>query len=485
MGSLKEKAASGLKWQAVEIAGRQFLALFVFTVLARLLDQEAFGLLGMLMVYLVFAGMLAEQGIGTAIIQRKDLEPKHLDAAFWFNVGCASFLTLATVLLAGPIAVLFDEPKLAPLLQVGSLILVLNSLSGIQAAMLMKQMDFRRPAVRTLIAQLCGGGVGVGLAIAGYGVWALVWQQLTATLVATVLLWQLSAWRPGFTFSFKHLRDLLAVSTAMLVNSLLWAFSTRIDRFFIGRTLGVVPLGEYTMAARIPELAQQALLTPAMRVATAGFAQIQDDIDRMTRAVREGMRSIAAVLIPAFTGLMVTGGTLIIVLFGEKWSSSAPMLRLIAAQSLILALTLFFNPIMISTGRAKAFVVFLLINALLTTGVVLVLLPFGMQAMLIGFIVHTLVVSAGMVLWISWDVGIPAGAFFRPCVAPGLASAVMAGAVLGVAHLAGGAPAWASLIAQITTGVVIYAAALVVIDKPTLMHLLKSAKMLVPKAAST
>jgi O-antigen/teichoic acid export membrane protein len=161
------------------------------------------------------------------------------------------------------------------------------------------------------------------------------------------------------------------------------------------------------------------------------------------------------------------------------------MLRLIAAQSLIVALTLFFNPIMIATGKAKAFVVFLLTNALLTTGLVLVLLPFGMQAMLIGFIVHTLVLSVGMVLWISWGIGIPAGAFLRPCVAPGLASAVMAGAVAGVTHITGGLPAWASLIAQIATGVVIYGAALIVIDKPTLMHLLKSAKMLVPKPAAS
>ena len=115
--SLKAKVAQGLKWQAVTIVGRQLLSLLVFTTLARLLDPSDFGLMGLTYVYLMLAGMLTDQGIGTALIQRANLQREHWDTAFWFNLGCATLLCLGTIALANPLASLLGEPRLAPLLQ--------------------------------------------------------------------------------------------------------------------------------------------------------------------------------------------------------------------------------------------------------------------------------------------------------------------------------------------------------------------------------
>ena len=174
--TLKSKVTHGLKWQAIAIIGRQLLALVVFTTLARLLDPSAFGLVALVGVYTYFISMLADLGIGVALVQRKDLVREHLDTFFWFNAGFTAFLCLLTFVLAAPLAVMMGEPKLAPLLCWCSVGLIFNALSAVQANLFVKAMDFRRPAIRTLVANLSGGVVGVIMALTGYGVWALQYR---------------------------------------------------------------------------------------------------------------------------------------------------------------------------------------------------------------------------------------------------------------------------------------------------------------------
>ena len=198
--------ARALKWQAVMTVGRQLLSLVVFTTLARLLAPADFGLMGLTYVYLALAGMLADQGLSTALIQRSDVRPSHWDSAFWFSIGCASVLCVGTIVLANQLATLLGDPRVANVLRWSSLCIVLVAAASIPQTMFLKAMDFRRLAVRTLLSGMVGGVVGIGMAVSGWGVWALVGQQLTGFLVAAVFLWTVSTYRPGLRFScFSHM----------------------------------------------------------------------------------------------------------------------------------------------------------------------------------------------------------------------------------------------------------------------------------------
>src|SRR5882724_6903527 len=128
--NLKSQVANGLKWQAISIVGRQLLSMVVFTTLARLLDPSAFGLVGLIGVYLGFIGMFADQGIGAALIQRKELVPEHMDTAFWTNLSCSIFLCLVTVVLAGPVSSMLGDARLVPLLRWSSFGLIVNAFSA-------------------------------------------------------------------------------------------------------------------------------------------------------------------------------------------------------------------------------------------------------------------------------------------------------------------------------------------------------------------
>jgi O-antigen/teichoic acid export membrane protein len=211
--SLKARVAGGLKWQAVTVIGRQLLSLVIFTILTRLLGPEDFGLMGLTFVYLTIAGTIADQGLGSAIIQRAKLEPAHLHSTFWFTLGCAGLLCGGTLIFAGVLANLFDEPRLAPLLQWTSLSLVFSATVAVQNALFTRELDFRRPAIRNLIGQVAGGALGIGMALTGWGVWSLVGQQLGVALVGAILMTVMSPYRPAWQFSPTHLYELLRVIT--------------------------------------------------------------------------------------------------------------------------------------------------------------------------------------------------------------------------------------------------------------------------------
>jgi PST family polysaccharide transporter len=171
---MKAQVVHGLKWQAITIIGQRLLSFLVFTALARLLEPSAFGLVALVGVYLTFVSMVADQGMGTALIQRQDLEPQHLDSVFWFNISSNAVLCVGTLAFAGSISRFLGNSELAPLIRWASLGLVINAASQVHGILFMKAMDFRSTTIRTLIANLVGGGVGLGMALAHYGVWSLV-----------------------------------------------------------------------------------------------------------------------------------------------------------------------------------------------------------------------------------------------------------------------------------------------------------------------
>src|SRR5512138_747897 len=236
--ALKSQIALALKWQAVGIVGRQVLALAVFTTLARLLEPSAFGLVGLVGVYLGFIGLFIDHGIPTALIQRRNLEVEHLDTAFWFNLGCSGLVCVGTYALARPLSALLGDPQLASPLKWSSLGLVFMALSQVPTTLFVKAMDFRRPIIGSLIGNIAGGAIGIVMAFAGYGVWALVAQQLAAWLTGAIFLWSVSSYRPSLRFSMRHLRELLGVTSSTMAINLLWLFTCRIDQIVIGRVAG-------------------------------------------------------------------------------------------------------------------------------------------------------------------------------------------------------------------------------------------------------
>ena len=427
--TLKSQVARGLKWQAISIVGKQLLSLVVVTTLARLLEPSAFGLVSLVAVYLGFVTMFVDQGIGIALIQRQDLKPEHMDAAFWFNLSCAVILCLGTMALAGPISALFKEPRLVPLLRWSSLGLVIGASSEIHATLFTKAMDFRRPVIRALTANAVGGVVGVGMALAGCGVWSLVGQQLAGATAGAVFLWSMSPYRPSLRFSLPHLRELFDFSLSAFAPSLLWYFWTRIDQVVIGRFAGMPMLGLYVIAGKMPNLANMVTGQPLTTVSLPSMARLQDDHAKMRQIVCHGMELNAVISFATFVGLAAVASDLVPILFGTKWAAAAVLCSLLSLNSLVVALQVFLYPVLLASGGIGKYVWLSACQAIGVLVVCMIGIQFGVTYLVLGLLLNSLVIAAVGLQFIHQRIGLRPSQYCKPCLVPALASLIMVGLI--------------------------------------------------------
>lgn len=455
--SLLAQSARGLKWQVIEIGGRQLVSLVVFTTLARLLDPGDFGLLGLAGVYLAFVGMFVDQGLSTAVVQRSELEPEHLNAAFWFNMGSGVVACLTTMALAGWIAQVFNEPRLGPVLRWSSLTLVINATAAVHGALFTRGMDFRCTAARTCVANVSGGIVGVGMAIGGYNVWALVGQQLTAALAGACVLWFASTWRPALVVSLPHLRQLMTVGVSVFATGLLWAVASRIDQIVIGRVGGPLVLGQYVVAGKLSELAKTALYQPLGAVSLPALSRLQRNHTRMCEAIYKGMELNALVSVAVFGGLASVAPTLVPVAFGSQWQQAGTLLQFLAVYSMIVGLLAYCYPALLASGGIGRFMA---VNTFCTAGAATACLAgirYGVCGVVVGMIINMVVVGALLLWFLRSRIGLEPGRYCRPCVVPALAGGAMFGAVTVVRTLlAGRTGEWPSVLCQVLVGACVY-----------------------------
>ena len=470
---LTSKVAHGLKWQAICIAGKQVLSLVVATTLARLLEPSAFGLAALVGVYLGFNAMFVDQGIGVALIARQDLKPEHKHAAFWFNMTCASILCLAAMALAGPLSALFNEPRLIPLLRWSSLGLVIGASSAIHATLFVKAMDFRRPVIRTLVANAAGGVIGVAMALAGCGVWSLVGQGLACEIASAIFLWSMSAYRPAFRLSWSHLRELLGFGSSAFAASMLWFVSTRIDQFIIARFAGAPALGFYTIAGKIPSMANTITQQPLLNVSIPSMSQLQSDHAKMRKAICRGMELNAVVSFAVFVGLATVASELVPLLFGAKWAAAAVLCSLLSLFSLVEVLQVLFYSILLASGGIGKY---LWVSVCHTAGVLVacfVGIQFGVDYLVLGLIANSMVMAIPALLILRRRIGLSPIDYCKPCIVPAFASLFMVGMVyLAVALLPEATPPLLLLVCKVAVGAILYIGFILIFDRAPLIKLL-------------
>jgi O-antigen/teichoic acid export membrane protein len=471
--SLRGRISKSLKWQAINIVGRQILSLVVFTTLARILDPAAFGLLALISIYSYFASMLADLGLGTALVQRKTLERAHLDTAFWFNLGCNTLLCVATMIFAAPISMWLGEPMLTPLLRWASIGLMFGAMASVQSTLFVKDLDFRRPTIRALIGNVVGGCVGVAMALAGYGVWSLVGQLLAASFAASAFVWMSSKYRPSLSFSLRHLRELLAVSSSVFANALIWFLSSRLDQIVIGKLAGAPALGLYVVAGKIPEMVKAATQQPVVEVSVPALAQLQDDYPKMREAIYRGMELNSFVIFPLFLGIAATSRDLVPFLFGTKWSEAGNLCALLSIYSLVNALQLFFYPALLAAGVTGKYVALNLIQTLGVFVACLAGVQWGTQHLVLALTLNSVIISVPAIIFLRRRIGLSPLRYWRPCFAPAFGSLLMAAAVWCLQNLLPATvPLILRLVAEIAVGATIYCAFAFTYSRATAVYFL-------------
>lgn len=330
-------------------------ALYALTgiVLANLLSQDDFGLVGAVMVFQAFASLLVDSGFSYALLQRR--RPTKLDysSVLWFNLIMAAGLYVLLYLMAPLIARWFqNDPRIVPLSRVMFLSLIVNASMIVQTNRLMKAMDVRMVAVSNFIGLALGGVAGIWCALQGYGAWAVVWQTIVMAVCKSVVLWTSTRWRPLWRMSFASLRSFMGLGSRMMFTSFLNTVFLNIYSFFIGNRVGLASLGYYTQADKWSKMG----VTSVTQVLTSTFvpalASVQDDPDRFRRMASKMSRFTAYLMFPALIGLMVMARPVFHTLFGTKWDASIILFQLLLLRGMFTVAVSLYNNFLLALGRS-------------------------------------------------------------------------------------------------------------------------------------
>lgn len=481
----KRTLAHSVAWSAIDSWGSAVFTIIVSIVLARLLEPRAFGLVAMASVYVAFIRIFVDQGLGAALVQRKELERMHLDTAFWIAVLGSTLLTGLSMIVAGPVAKLFGEPQLVPVIRWLSLGLILSGLNGTQRAILQRGLDFRELAVRSLIASIAGGVAGVSAALLGFGVWSLVAQTLTTGAVGTVVLWRVSEWRPALRMSTRHFRDLFGFSANVLGTNLLNLVNRRSDDLIIGAFLGPVALGYYTVAYGLLRTLTQLLVGVTTKVAFPAFSRLQHDPARMRKGFYTATRYTSLIAFPAFIGIMLVAPEFIRGVYGPKWEPSIPVMQILPLIGILHSVYYFNGTVMNAAGKASWQFGLGLLNAVTNVIAFAIAVRWGIVAVAAVYVLRGYLFSP-LPLWlIRRLIGIEIGIYLRQYRVPIIGSAVMAGSILLLKRAVDGAlGSLPELVLYVTAGVAVYALAVHLSSPHLWQDLLKTARGGMPGSAS-
>jgi len=387
--NLGKEVASGAAWTAVSIVGRQILSIAALAVLARYVPPSAYGLLGMAQAVSNFLLLFRDMGTASALIQRRNVDEPLLASVFWLNIVLGVVLTGATALLAYPASWFFREPQLVLVMQVVALTFLLSAVSMVHNALLNRDMQFRRLAVTELGGAMLGQVVAVSMAVSGYGVWSLIFGNLTSMAGNSALLWILRPWWPRAAASIESMRSIASYSLNLLGFLVVNYVSRNLDSLVVGRFLGRAALGHYQMAYTVMMYPIQNVTQVLGRVMLPTFSRMQDDNERFRSAYVRVTTVIALITFPMMLGLMAVAEPFVLTVVGEQWRPIVPLLLVFCPIGLIQSVQSSIGYIYTAKGRTDWMFRWSL-GAVMVIGPGFLLgLPWGINGVAAGYAVAT------------------------------------------------------------------------------------------------
>ena len=313
------KAVGSLKWSALmEIVSRTAQPI-IFVILARLLTPADYGVMATAMIAISFSQMFWDAGLSKALIQTKAAPEDAAHVVFWTNVVLGLLIYILLYLAAPAIALFFKSPASGPVLRVLGIQIVIASLTSVQQALFVRDLDFRGLFWIKLLTAFIPGLFSIPLALYGFGVWALVTGSLVGQIINLYLLWKKSDWRPELRYDWVMARSLFAFGFWVLLESLgawliIWG-----DNLIVGRFLGVRDLGVYRTGWSLVTIIFGLVLNPFLPVLYPTFSRLQDDLPALKNTFYRVNRIVFALALPMGTGLLLVGSETATLLFGEKW----------------------------------------------------------------------------------------------------------------------------------------------------------------------
>jgi len=425
---LKRRSIRGFAWAASESFGVAVLSLTSFVILARLLDPQDFGIVALATVFIFFCNLVTAHGLADALVQRQNVEPAHLDTAFWATLGLSLALMAGCMLAAGPAAQAFAEPRLAEVLQWLSLSLPLGAACTVQMALFRREMRFGSVARRTLVGRTLGAIVGVTMAYYGFGLWSLVAQQMVGQFAMTCAFLT-AQWRPRLRFSLRALRDLWGFGFHVSTTQIISGAGEQILTLTIGAVFGTTALGYFTIAWRAIQLVKSLISGAVYHVGLSAFSKLQDNRAALTDAFLKATRISSLAGFPIAVGTVLIADPLVHVAFDAKWLASVPLLALLGLELMPAFYGMFLTALYRATNRPAWNLSMACIYAVTGFAGVYLAAPFGIEIAVAVWLARSFLLMPIHVILVSRILGVTVWRVASPAATPLIAAAIMAGGV--------------------------------------------------------
>lgn len=413
--NLKAKAVDGVLWTSIQRFSQVFVSFISGIVLARLLDPEDYGCIGMLSIFMLISATFIDGGFASALIQKKRPTQEDYCTVFFWNLGLSVVIYLILFLCAPLIAEFYHVPLLCNVLRVQGLVLIINALQTVLSNQLNKQFRFKKIAITLISTSIISLIVTIWLAYLGWGVWALVVQNILVALIPTLVYWTTNNWFPQLVFSIKSFKELFNFGFYMLLSSMVATIVNNIQGLLIGRIYNPVLMGYYSKAHSTEMLASTTISQVVSQVTYPLYSELQDGKDQMIVALKIITSLIAFVTFPLMFLLILLSKPLFILLYSDKWIQSVPYFQLLCLAGLAVCLQSANSQIIAAIGKSKVMFKWSLIKQFVGVSFVIIgLLLYGIKGMLIGMVMKSwliYVVNAALVhkhvgykLWAQlWD----------------------------------------------------------------------------------
>ena len=387
--SLKQKAASGMVWTALQKYSKIVIQFVSGIILARLLTPFDYGCIGMLSIFMVLAESFIDGGFGSALIQKKRPTQVDYSTIFYWNVAMAFVMYVILYFCAPAISRFYDIPILCNVLRVQGLVLFIYALNIIQRNQLKKKLNFKLLSIVSIGTSIFAIIVTIIMAYKGFGVWALVAQNLILAAIPSLVFWFYVRWRPQLVFSWKSFKELFGFGFYMFLTHLINQFCSKIGRLMIGKVYSPATLGYYSKAASTEDLASTSISSIMTQVTYPLYAQVQDNKAVMASMVKRLTMTLSFVTFPMMFILILVAKPLFILLYSDRWLPSIPYFQVLCLVGLSFCLQSVNTQTIAAIGKSKVMFLWTLVKR--TVGLVFMiggLLIFGMKGFLVGVVIY-------------------------------------------------------------------------------------------------
>lgn len=443
---------------------RILVTLGTVAILARLLSPEAFGVIAAVIMVAYISSVLGDFGLSPALTRAPEIDEGMLNCAFWANLALSLLLAVVIVASAGWIAMLFGEPALVDLLRVSALIVPLAAARNVSRTLLERDLAFRKVAIAGTVGTVSGSLAGIGTALAGAGVWALVIQQIVSAGGGTVAFLIAARWRPRFLLPLRANREIFRFGVYLTLSQMAGMLAGQAVRPIISRNLGLEALGIYTVAAQMIEYPIRNVAAVLQRIVLPVFSRVQDDDARQRHMHLAVTHGICLIVLPMLVLLAMLSSEVTLLVLGPGWGQAADLLAYLAAAGMIGAAGMPGMTLLIARNRAGLIFRLNTLSAVVLVLAQLAAVRFGLEAIALARVVVALAMAG--ILWtvsfrqIGQSLG-QVGVALAPLLASG---ALMALAVHLLRPLTGPSPFLTILLCS-AAGLVVYAASEALLDR--------------------